>query len=320
MNFFKLSAIIIFFFSFVLIAQAEEETVIINPCVIDEKAKASEQVERMIKIKNNTADKVDLYPMVNDVSMENGKQDFLEPGKLDKSISLARWIRIQRGVIQLMPGQETKVPLKIEINASAVPGKRYAIVSFPNGSNTAVAAENLKNKATPSLLINLEIEDVSVEKAQLLSFKAEKNNFFKWPVIFSLSIKNIGTVDLIPKGTLSIYNRRDQYLEKIDVNAENEKIAPEELKDLQISWNKNKGIGKYKAKLELEYGNKYKRDLADTVYFWILPLWFVIIFISGLFLSVSILIYYLFKRTYVEHHQAEDEDGEDDAVVINLRK
>ncbi|HAY12087.1 MAG: hypothetical protein US83_C0006G0043 [Candidatus Falkowbacteria bacterium GW2011_GWC2_38_22] len=314
----KMIIIVILFFSCFRLVQAEEGGIVISPYVIDEKAKASEQIERMIKIKNNTEFKVDLYPMVNDVSSEGGKQEFIDPGKLDKSTSLARWIRIQRGAIQLMPGEETEMPFKIEVNASAVPGKRYAIVSFPAGANTEVAAENLKKNNTTSLLINLEIEDVSVEKAQLITFEAERTTFFKWPVKFNASLKNTGTVDLAPKGTISIFNRRGQYLEKIDVNPENINILSGETKDFYITWDKNRGIGKFKAKLELEYGDKEKHDLADTVYFWILPLPFVLFFIGGLFISVSVLVYYLFRRTYI-HHQHKHEDEEED-VVINLRK
>lgn len=320
MRYFSFLFIFLIFFSFgFFTVHAEEGAITISPYVIDEKAKASEQIERLIKIKNNTSHKVDLYPMVNDVSSEGGKQEFIEPGKLDKSTSLARWIRIQRGSIQLMPGEETEVPFKIEVNTSAVPGKRYAIVSFPEGSNTEVAAENLKKNNTTSLLINIEIEDVSIEKAQLISFKSDKNTFFKWPINLNLSLKNTGTVDLVPKGIISIYNRRDQYLEKIEVNPKGEKVLPEEIKNFLISWDKNRGIGKFKAKLEIEYGNKDVRDLADTVYFWILPLPFVLIFIGGLFVSVSLLIYYLFRRTYIHHQHKDDGETEEDNIVINLR-
>ncbi|MCK4539738.1 hypothetical protein KAU09_01125 [Candidatus Parcubacteria bacterium] len=288
----------------------------ISPRIIDEKAKASEKIERTIKLKNNTGYKMDIYPVVNDLSMSDGKQEFLDPSKLDKSLSLARWIRIKRAAIQIMPGEETEVPFSVEINQSAVPGKRYAVVSFPNASNRPLAEAKIDKENVPQIMINVEIEDETVEKAQLINFSALAKTHFVWPIKFSVELKNIGNVSFKPEGQVLIYNRREQYLDSLKFNDAGESIEAGGQKKIYLDWNAKKGIGKFKAKLELEYGEKYRRDLQDTIYFWILPIPFLLFSIGGLFLATVFLIIYLFKKTYrARHHASKHKQVQEDGVL-----
>ena len=288
----------------------------ITPRIIDVKAKASEKIERIIKLKNNTDRKMDIYPIVNDLSASEGKREFLDPSKLDKTVSLARWIRIKRAAIQIMPGEEAEVPFSVEINQSAVPGKRYAIVFFPNAPNRPLAEAKIDNENVPKIMINVEVADETVEKAQLVNFSALAKTHFVWPIKFSVELKNIGNTALKPEGQVLIYNRREQYLDSLKFNEAGENIEAGEQKKIYINWNARKGIGKFKAKLELEYGEKHKRDLQDTVYFWILPIPFVLFFIGGLFLTTILLIIYLFKKTYrARRRQPEYEQTQEDGVL-----
>jgi uncharacterized membrane protein len=138
MNFYKflqvsVSFLIILSFSFSSFANAKDE-IVITPTIIDQKVKARDILEFSVKIMNNTGSKVDLYPIVNDISVKEGKQEFIEPSLLDKSTSLARWIQISRGVIELWPGQTKEIPFSIHVNLNAKPGKYYAVIIFAQGS------------------------------------------------------------------------------------------------------------------------------------------------------------------------------------------
>ena len=291
----------------------------ISPQIIDARAKASEKIERIIKIKNNTEHKVSIYPVVNDLLAGEGKQEFLDPSKLDKTISLARWIRIKRAATQIMPGEETEVPFSIEINQAAVPGKRYAVVFFPDASNSTLAKAKIGNESVPQIMINLEIEDESVEKIQLVGFTTQAKTYFIWPVKFSVELKNIGNVALKPEGSVLIYNRREQYLDSLKFNATEEYIEAGEQKKIYLDWNAKEGVGKFKAKLELEYGEKNKRDLSDTIYFWILPIPFVLFFVGGLFLITAFLVIYLFRRTYGARHNSDTREPIQEEGVLDLK-
>ncbi|MEA1962887.1 MAG: hypothetical protein U9M94_01460 [Patescibacteria group bacterium] len=288
----------------------------ISPLIIDEKAKASEKIESMIKIKNNTEHKVSIYPTVNDLLINEGKQEFLSPSSLDKTTSLARWIRIKRAATQIMPGEEAEVSFSIEINQSAVPGKRYAVIFFPSASNRPLAEAKIDKENVPQVMVNIEIKDETIEKAQLIGFNTFAKTYFTWPVKFSIELKNIGNVALKPKGQVLIYNRREQYLDSLKFNEEEDSIKAGEQKKIYLNWDAKKGIGKFKAKLELEYGEKNKRDLADTIYFWILPIPFVLFFTGGLFLITAFLVVYLFRKTYrARHHASEHKPIQEDGVL-----
>lgn len=310
--------IILFIFSLFFAIDAKQvraaDKLEISPQIIDEKAKASEKIERIIKIKNNTEHKVSIYPTVNDLLMGEGKQEFLDPSKLDKTVSLAHWIRIKRAATQIMPGEEVEVPFSVEINQSATPGKRYAVIFFPSASNRPLAEAKIDKENVPRIMVNVEVEDETVEKAQLINFSVLAKTHFVWPIKFSVELKNIGNIALKPEGQVLIYNRREQYLDSLKFNEAGEDIEAGEQKKIYFDWNAKKGIGKFKAKLELEYGEKDRRDLADTVYFWILPIPFVLFFVGGLFLTTMFLIMYLFKKTYRARHHAHNckriqEDG-----------
>ena len=291
----------------------------ISPQIIDAKAKASEKIERMIKIKNNTEHKVSIYPTVNDLLMNEGKQEFISPSDLDKTVSLARWIRIKRAATQLMPGEETEIPFSIEINKSAAPGKRYAVIFFPNASNRPLAEAKIDKENVPQIMVNVEIEDETVEKIQLIGFNTLAKTYFIWPIKFSVELKNIGNVALKPEGQMIIYNRREQYLDSLKFNEIGESIEAGEQKKIYLDWNAKNGIGKFKAKLELEYGEKNKRDLSDTIYFWILPIPFVLFFAGGLFLITVFLVIYLFRRTYHAHHHLSARETVQDDGTLDLK-
>ncbi len=308
-------AIIIFIFTpFLKVKAIENHGIVVNPAIIDEKAEARDILEYVVKVKNERSSRVSLYPIVNDVLKEGGKQEFLDPGLLDKAVSLARWIKFSRGVIELMPGEEKEVDLTINVNLSAKPGKYYATIVFANGSNLPAAEETAKELNQPQLAINIEVEEHVVEKLQILQFKTEKNINLSLPVSFILDIENTGNRELEPKGAISIYNRKGEEVDLIDINSDKLKIGPNENKNIVFSWQAPKSLGKYKAKLNIEYGDKESRDLQDTIYFWVLP-WITLSFFIGLvFILIVFLAIIIFKKTN-HHGQQKNYRSE----IINLK-
>ncbi|MEA3398259.1 MAG: hypothetical protein U9R06_00755 [Patescibacteria group bacterium] len=270
----------------------------ISPHIIDVKVKARDILEYDVIIRNNGERRVTMYVLVYDVSPEDNHQEILAPGQLDKSASITRWVRISRGAIELDPGQETSIPLTIEVNLSAKPGKYYAAIVFAKGRNITMAQESFENSNQLKLILNLEVEENIVEKAQVQALEAGKNIFLKFPALFYFNIINSGNRDIIPQGYLYIYNRKNQEIAKLPANAGNESVAPESDKKFNILWDKGRGFGKFKAKLELEYGQKETRDLHETLYFWVLPWQLAIIFGGGLLATVIILVILIFKKTY----------------------
>lgn len=270
----------------------------INPYIINATAKAKEILEYNVKVKNITASVVEFYPSVHDLTSSGGLAGEGEPSELDKATSLARWIRIKRSQVKLRPGEEVSLPLTIEVNMNALPGKYNAVIAFSAGGNRTIAAENLMSSNQPKLVINLEIEDQIVERAQIQHYSTGKTMFVKPPIPFDINIINFGNRDIVPQGNLLIYNRRGEEVSRLPVNEEGDMIAPEKDRDFHVEWPEVVGAGKFKVKLEMEYGQKDIRDLQDTVYFWYLPLKWLVTFTASVFLLIILLTYILFKKTY----------------------
>jgi len=270
----------------------------ISPHIIDAKAQARDILEYDVKIKNNSDRRVTMYVLVFDLSPDDNHQEILAPEKLDKTTSITPWVNINRGAVELDPGQEISRKLTIEVNLRAKPGKYYAAIVFSRGRNITIAKENFEKSNQLQLLLNIEVEENIVEKAQIQELKAEKNIFLTSPAVFNFSVVNSGNRDITPSGYLYIYNRKSQEIAKLPANADKQPIAPEESKKFTLSWDQGQSTGKFKAKLELEYGQKERHDLNETLYFWALPWRIAALFGGGLMLVIIILTVLIFKKTY----------------------
>jgi hypothetical protein len=198
----------------------------------------------------------------------------------------------------------------------AIPGKRHAVITFAEGSNQPEAKGRARSGNNPTVTINLDIEEEIVEKAQITEFATTKNIYFDFPINLNLTIKNIGSSNIKPQGYIYIYNRRGEEVNKISISEDQKTIIPDTVMHFPNSWEADQGFGKYRAKLEAEYGSKAKRDLQDTIYFWVLPWRLLALVAGGTLILIIALAIMLFKKTYHRvHPSAIAPDG-----VINLKE
>jgi len=327
----KILLIIILILSFGSIVNAEDAEIIntqnsgvveISPHIINAKAEARDILKYELSFTNNTDHKQVLYPLLNDLTKDGGREEYKGPSGLDKATSLARWLKIRRGSLELMPGETKTENLEIDVNPIAKPGDYYASIIFSPGTNIDIAKANKFKKDSTQVLINIKVEEKIVEKLQLSKYKSLTNLYLKFPVQLSFNIDNFGNRDMAPQGSIYIYNRRDKEVAELKINEENKKIKAGENEEYEITWSPPKAFGKFKARIELEYGNISKRDISDTIYFWVIPLYSLLIFFGALFLIILFSSMILFKKTYKHHPHSysghnphEGGDG-----VLNLRK
>ncbi len=315
--------VIFFRHQFVLFAYAQEANgVELSPLLIDEKVEPGDKLKYKLHFKNNLPNKVRMFAIVNDLSAQGDRQEFKNPHNLDKTRSVARWIRITRNNIEFMPGEEGDIDLQIIVNTRAVPGKYFASIAFPQGTNPKIAEASMEKKSFPEVRLNIEVKDLSVTKAQIKKFFAIQKIYFSSPVEFNLTLENIGTTSIKPRGAIFIYNRRGEEVDKIELKAQEDikEIKSGEIVSEKLFWKKINNIGHLKARLELEYGQKEKRDLIDTVYFWYIPWSVLFIYGGGLFLLLIFLIIFLFKKTYRQkdlllHRHLPKEKNETNGVL-----
>lgn len=279
------------------------QEVIVDPAVISQKAKARDLLEFSVKLTNSTDSTRRFYILVNDVS------DKEIP---DKKTSLAKWIEVTRGRIEVLPGQEKEIDISVQVNMNAKPGKYYAVITFSQGSTRPDAEANALRFNQPELLLDIEVEEHIVERAQIRKFQTEKNLFFSFPVRFFSEIENIGNREIKPSGSIYIYNRRGEEIDEI--NLIETVIVPEAKESFVNTWQAGRGLGQYKAVLLAEYGETEKRILQDTVYFWVFP-WQLLLFFISLFLLLLFLLIWLISKKFKSRQYQSPQLGK----IVDLR-
>lgn len=270
---FALFAIFLFAFSpcFLprLVFAAPGDVFSVSPLIFDEKAKPRDILKESIGVMNNADHSINLYAFVNNVDPTDGIEGFQSASEADLGKSLANWIEISRGAIDLMPGEKREIPLLIQMNLRATPGIYHAFISFAEGSTRNEAERNMKEGA--SVAINVEILDDAKEALELKSFISSDTFVTGKKASFSYDIQNIGNRPVMPRGQVRIFNRSGEEVVALDVNQQGMMLDPNISGQLASAWDAGSRFGRYKAMLDVEYGDKQRGTLQDTVFFWLIP-------------------------------------------------
>lgn len=280
-----------------LAAEQQSPDLSIEPVVIDEKGQARDIIKQTITIVNTSERKLQLYPSVNNVHVADGKQEFVSAvDSDDRAASLANWIELSRGVIELGPGEEKVIPFVIRINMNAIPDAYHAKIAFGDGSSRSAAEGNI----LASVMVNLEVMADVKEIMQLNKFATENFFFSGDDVLFNYQLQNIGNQELQPRGEIRIYNRRGEEVASVGVNDDGKAFAPDQVAQLASVWSAVDGFGRYKAFLSVDYGQGQGASVQDTVFFWIIP-WkqLLALFIISL---IAIIFFALYFHKWFEHH------------------
>src|SRR5437868_4371474 len=114
----RFASIILMIFLIVPLA-AHASALSVTPEIIDLKGQARDIIRKSITLNNPTGQMLSVYASVNNISGFNQKEKFIDPSLADQSSSLANWIQITRGVIQLAPHATQDIPLEVGVNVQA---------------------------------------------------------------------------------------------------------------------------------------------------------------------------------------------------------
>lgn len=137
-------------------------------------------------------------------------------------------------------------------------------------------------------------EEKPVISAILLEFQTSQKSFEYINIPFTTIIKNNGTTNIIPSGTITIKNFLGQNTGALKINPRAELIAPDTMQKYKNYWTRDSklGFGHYNATLNLTYGSN--ETLSSKIYFWIIP-WKTII-LTLIALAIFYLIYRIIKN------------------------
>jgi len=253
-----------------------------SPMIIDGKGKPRDILSYTIVLRNESKRLLTIYPWVTNFTASSGTEPMPDSTSADLSTSLANWIEVTRGVISLEPGESKEVPVLIQINLAAIPGERHALIKFAHGTNRIEAESNADGTLT--IPVNIEVVDDARESLQLGRFAPTKRWFTGEEATFNVALDNTGNRGIVPRGKIRIYDRRGAEVASLDANQDGERLEPSTHALLSAVWNADGEFGRYKAFLDLSYGENGLATLQDTVFFWIIP-WPKVV---GLFLSIMV--------------------------------
>lgn len=279
-----------------IFAHAATPEITATPVLFDEKAQARDIINESFSITNTSDRTLTLFPSVNDIHAADGQQPFANAQNANQaSASLANWIELSRGAIQLTPGEERTLSFIIRVAPNAASGQYHAAITFTNGSTRDAASTQ-----TPvaEVDVNVQIQADLKELLQLNAFATDNIVFSGDDVLFKYQIQNIGNQNVDPKGEVRIYDRRGEEVATVDVNSEGKIIQPEEVTQLASVWSGASGFGQYKAVINVDYGSGQAASVQDVTYFWVIP-WKELLGLT-IFTLIGVIVLALYFHRYLE--------------------
>lgn len=294
-----------------VLAVVEEASFMVRPTIIDEKGHPRDSILRTITLLNGTESKLIVYASVANVAPEDGTQGFADPSRADLTSSLANWVEVTRGAIELLPREEKQLDVRINVNLRASPGTYHALLAFHEGP-TREEAERSGARAT--IAINIDVTEIVRERMTLSSFAPERTFVLGSPARFLTRLTNSGDRPTSPQGEVRLYNRRGVEVAAIPFNKEGASLASGMSEQFNAEWNAS-GWGRYSAQLVLEYGNG--KSLQGSALVWLIP-WKGLALIFVLLVGVLMVFAYMLRRRLEAH--AHHTRARRKHAIIDLRR
>lgn len=260
-----------------------------SPAVVELSGARGETVTTTIALSNTSEESETYYLSTLKFTAvdEQGTPGFV-PYQVDHS-GLAEWVRLPESSITVAPGATSALAIDIVIPADVASGTHTAAI-IASQSELIEEADVILESQTATLLL-LTVTGETNEVAQIVSFDVGGWSN-RLPIEFAWTIQNQGNVFVKPFGYIRVYDWLGKEVASLPVNSAGGRVLPmtnrefaevwersdsvgtDFMSEVTNEWN-NFGIGRYKAELELVYGETDQIIIAKTS-FWIIP-WHLIL-------------------------------------------
>lgn len=330
--------ILIFFFFPPLISAQESLNLTITPPLIKVNFTPGQIWQSSVKIVNNNPKDLNVFVSVMDFKSgpEGGIVFLKKKTEDDNKFLLSEWIEFPEKTILIPAFQSKNIPFSIKVPENAETGGKYAAILV--GTKPPEGLEGTAIKITPlvSSLILANVRGDVKEAIWIREFSTDKTIYQKPKVNFTLKIENVGNVHIQPIGEIKIFNMYGKERGIITFNQSTEygNILPQSLRKWNFIWEGEDSlfeIGRYKAILNLIYGNEIKQTETREVHFYILPLiplavvlgaisafFVLIILITRLYVKRTILLTLSEAKKQIGHETKREEKKI--PILISFRK
>ncbi len=256
----------------------------------------------------NTSDRlVRVYASVHEVATDGAGvvEAFVEPSLVDKTTSPTSWIEINRGRIELQPGESRAVPFTIRMNPNTAPGDYSVYIGFAEAGNQPQAVAAVMNGRAPGTLVNLVVDKKQDQFLRLEQFSVPRFVTGEGDREIAYTLTNPGGVDVVPGGEIIFYDTKGREVTAVDLNREKVPVVRDETVVYTVTVPDTLTIGKYKAFLSVEYGLLMTDTIQDTAFFYVTPLRQLIVIFAIVLVAAVALTLYVHRKYDID----DDEHG-----------
>ncbi len=127
-------------------------------------------------------------------------------------------------------------------------------------------------------------------------------------------INNPSQEVLTPKGEIIVYDTQGGEVTSIPVNPDSVSINPGEYHDFVASVPIASMFGKYKAFLDVVYGDTQQASIQDTVFFYVFPIKKLLPILAVLLFVVALTAFFVHRRYY-----SDDQSSDDGSDFLHVR-
>jgi hypothetical protein len=308
--------ILLLLFAIALPAQVFAAELSIRPFLVDVTMVPRESKTETILIQNEFDNRnATVYATVNEITVgtDGEIQEFVTPVMTDRTNTATSWIEISRGRIVIPPNESAEVPLKISTHPYAKPGEYYVFVGFVSASKRYIAEETAMRGDAEGVIVKITVGDERIDAMRIISTQVERIVSREDERRVEITIENSGDIESAPKGELVFYDGRGREVSAVPVNEAGETISPNSEKTFTAIIPFSDDVGRFKANVNLLYGENQTANLYDTTSFFMLPLHYLLLLIG--FFTLLIIVLLILMRSKRNQYVAT-EDGDDVSMYV----
>lgn len=290
-------------------AIASASNITIRPFLIDETVDPRGLAERTITISSSYPKrKAIVYATVNEITLDAAGEikQFVSPVMTDRTNTVTSWIEITRARIEVMPGETVEVPLTIRTHPDAEPGEYHVFLGFVEAANRPKAESVAMAGDADGVIVKVTIADDREDSMRISSFTVDRFVTGNKEHLINVALENVGDLPSAPSGEIIFYDSRGIEVTSIPVNNDGVVVEPGESVTLSEVVPLSNELGRFKANINLKYGERQQASLYDTAHFYALPLQ-ALILIFVLVLLIAITVALLIRRAFSAEEETHDD-------------
>ena len=291
--------ILLVLFVLVLPVTANANEITVRPFLIDKALVPRESVTETIVLKNAYPTRVaTLYATVNEISVDTSGEikEFVTPVMTDRTNTVTSWIEITHARLQVQPGETLEVPLTIKVHPYAEPGEYHLFIGFVETNKRSVAEAKALAGEADGVIVKVTVADERKDSMRISSMTVDRFVTDTDNQQVAITVENAGDTTSAPVGELIFYNNRGKEVNSVSINSENSQVGPGETKTFVASIPFSGDIGRFKANVNLAYGENQRANLYDTSSFYMIPFKYLAM-VAGLAVLLLVVLLLLLRRS-----------------------